>query len=384
MQESFTRTIHFDPAGDFAAFLKMAPAKWAVYLLADADDRPVQLICVKNLRYSLERRLGVDESHAAPGKRVNYRELVRRIHFRRVDSAFESDLIYLEAARRFFPDSYSKMAGFRPAWFIHVDSEAKFPRYVKTTELTNPRGVFFGPLEEKQIAAKLIEQIEDWFDLCRYHHILTDAPLGRACAYKEMGKCPAPCDGSISMENYREMIRWSLRTMIDPSEMLRSQNKRMTEAAAELRFEIASKIKTFIDQLSQLGKGPYRHLHRLEEFSYLSLQRGPKDGLAKVFLVTPSDVREIAGLIADPTRPGEILRLALELSEEPRPADGASHERIGVVSHHLFSPKHAQGVFLHLASIDEKSVVKAYRDLLKQKPVEDAIGEGVTKELQET
>src|SRR5687767_13612522 len=33
----FERAAVFDPAGDFEAFLKQAPAKWVVYLLADAD-----------------------------------------------------------------------------------------------------------------------------------------------------------------------------------------------------------------------------------------------------------------------------------------------------------------------------------------------------------
>ena len=374
--------ISFDPAEDFAAFLKKAPAKWAVYLFADAEDRPVQLLCVKNLRYSLERRLGVNEEQQTPSKRVNYRELIRKVYWRRVDSAFEADLVYLEAARQLFPQNYQTMVGFRPAWFVHVNPETDFPRYMKTTDLTLRTGTYLGPLEEKQIASKLIEQVEDWFDLCRYYHILVESPLGRACAYKEMGKCPAPCDGSISLANYRQMIQWSLQTLIDPAEMLRAQQKRMIEASSELRFEIAGKIKAFIDQLSQLGKGQYRHLHRLEEFQYVSLQRGPKEGLAKVFLVSPTDVFEIAGLISEPLRPSEILRFALEMVPPLRQIDPAAAERIGVVSHHLFSPKASQGVFLHLATIDEKAIVKAYKDLLKQKPVDEPLGEGVMKELQ--
>ena len=54
---TFDREVLFDPAADFEAFIKQAPAKWAVYLFADAEDRPLQLLCVKNLRYSLKRRL---------------------------------------------------------------------------------------------------------------------------------------------------------------------------------------------------------------------------------------------------------------------------------------------------------------------------------------
>src|SRR5439155_26504731 len=131
-----------------------------------------------------------EDQQPAATKRVNYREIVRRIYWRRVDSAFEADVVYLEAARALFPQTYQGMVGFRPAWFIHVDPDAKFPRYVKTTDLSSRTGTYIGPLENKNAASELGEQVEDWFDLCRYHHVLIESPHGRACAYKEMRKCP--------------------------------------------------------------------------------------------------------------------------------------------------------------------------------------------------
>ncbi|HEX2971371.1 MAG TPA: hypothetical protein VHP11_03510, partial [Tepidisphaeraceae bacterium] len=271
----FDHSETYEPAGDFEAFLKWIPARWAVYLLTDGEDRPVQLLCVKNLRYSLKRRLGGEEL-VGPSRRVNYRELVRRVYWRRVDSTFEADWVYLEAARRVFPESYQKMVGFRPAWFVHVNPEAKFPRYTKTTDLSGKAGVLIGPVEDKNAAGRLITLAEDCFDLCRYYNILVAAPKGKACAYKEMGRCPAPCDGSISMERYREMVRQSVRTMVEPGEFLEEQKRLMGEAAAGLQFEVAGKIKGRIEQAGQLGKGAYRHARRLEDFAYVSLQRGPR------------------------------------------------------------------------------------------------------------
>lgn len=375
--------IDFDPAGDFEAFARQAPAKWVVYLLADGDDRPVQLLCVKNLRYSLKRRLGGKETISL-SRRVNYREIVRRIYWRRVDSAFEADWIYYEAARRLFPESYQGMVGFRPAWFLHVDPDAAFPRYVKTIDLSPRPGVFIGPIEDKHAAAHMIEIAEDSFDLCRYYNVLTEAPRGRACAYKEMGKCPAPCDGSIELPQYRRMVEWSAEVIVDPAETIRLQTRRMQQAAAELRFESAAKIKAYIDQLSQLGKGPFRHARRLQDFCYLTLQRGPSEGSAKVFLITPGSIKEVANLIAEPTRPADLLRTILAWGAELSGVgvDRAGAERIGIVAHHLFSPRSTQGVFLRLSDVTETSLAKAYRDLLKQKIAPDAEEEGVVKELQ--
>jgi excinuclease UvrABC nuclease subunit len=383
MSVPFDHHADFDPAGDFEAFLKSVPAKWVVYLLADEHDQPVQLLCVKNLRYSLKRRLGGDEM-IGPTKRVNYREIIRKIHWVRVDSAFEADWLYYEAARVLFPQSYQGMVGFRPAWFMHVNSDTNFPRYTKTIELTGKRGALIGPIEDKHAAARLIELVEDAFDLCRYYNILVQSPNASACAYKEMGKCPAPCDGSISMPQYRRLIEWSAKVLVDPADFIREQERRMQQAAVELRFETAGKIKAYIQQLSQLGKGPFRHAAQLQEFQYLSVQRGPRAGTAKLFLITPGHIQHMLCLLDEGFSSSEIMRLTLTRAAETTgelTADGA--ERIGIVAHHLFSPKNTHGVFLPLATLDEKTIAKSWRDLQKQKTQpEEAEEEGVVKELQ--
>jgi excinuclease UvrABC nuclease subunit len=377
----FDHSAVFDPAGDFDAFVKLVPAKWVVYLLCDEAGKPIQLLCVKNLRYSVKRRLGGDEA-VGPTRRVNYREIVRQIHWTRVDSAFEADVCYYEAARQLFPQSYRGMVGFRPAWFVHVNPDTPFPRYTKTTELTIGTGQLLGPIEDKHASNRLIELIESCFDLCRYYNILVESPRGKACAYKEMGKCPAPCDGSISIEQYRRMIEWSAAVVADPAEYLREQTRRMQAAAAEQRFEIAGKIKAYIDELSQLGKGSFRYLGRLGEFVYLCFQRGPKAGSMKVFLITPGEIEQMLCVTGEGFKAADVLRVALARAAEPMvPVDAAGAERIGVVAHHLFSAKNTQGVFLPLGKVDEKSILKAYRDLQKQVVVEEVEEEGIVKEL---
>jgi len=378
----FEGTIEFDPGGDLQPLLKSAPPRWAVYLLADEHDRPVQLLCVRNLRASLKRRL---EGHEpiGPSRRVDYRQIVRRIHYRRVDSAFEADVVYLEAARTLFPDSYQGMVGFRPAWFIHVNPQAEFPRYTKTIDLSAAEGMFIGPVEDKHAAARLIELVEDAFDLCRYYKILIEAPRGRACAYKEMGRCPAPCDGSISMQQYRAMIAESAAAIIDPAQAQRAGRLRMEQAAAALQFESAARIKAMLDRLGQLGTGAFRHARRLEDFRFVSLQRGPRDGTAKLFLVTPGSISEVAGLIAEPTQPADLLRhvLALAAGATERLTPGGI-ERIGLVSQHLFAAKNTNGVFVRLSQIDEKALARAFRDLRRQKAPEESETEGASRELE--
>lgn len=379
----FNHHLDFDPQSGFEAFLKLAPARWVVYLMADAEDRPVQLLCVKNLRSSLKRRLGTGLDLPERSRRVDYRSLVRKVHFRRVDSRFEADAVYLEAARCFFPRTYRGMSGLQPAWFIHVDPDSKFPRYTKITDLDRRGGVTMGPVEDKHAAARLIEQVLDWFDLCRYHYILLESPHGKACAYKEMGKCPAPCDGTISMDQYRGLVEWSARSIVDPHPLVADATRRMQLAAGELKFELAARIRQYVDSLSQLGRGPFRHVRLLRDFRFLSLQRGPREGLAKAFLITPGKIEEIAGLVAEPAQPAELMRLAREQSARAtgESVDPNGCERIGVVTHHLFLAKAAHGVFIPFDSIDDSSIIRGYRELQRQKVEADNDAEGVEKEL---
>ena len=76
-----------------------------------------------------------------------------------------------------------------------------------------------------------------------------------------------------------------------------------------------------------------------------------------------------AGVVANGTFSGTL-----------RSGSGVTHQSTPVRFAVLAKASH--GVFLPLETIDEKAVLKAYRDLLKQKPQEPTEGEGVTKELQ--
>ena len=378
----FDHGVGFDPAAPFDPLT--VPARWVVYLLADEHDRPVQLLCVKNLRHSLKRRLGPDVVEPTATRRIDYRALVRRVHWRRVDSAFEADVAYHEAARELFPQTYRGMVGFRPAWFVHVDEDAPFPRYTKTVDLTAAAGTLLGPVEDKHAAARLIQLVEDAFDLCRYYNILVQAPHGQACAYKEMGKCPAPCDGSISLEQYRHLIQWSRRVLADPADYTREQDRRMRQAASELRFEVAGKIKAYVDQLGQLGHGPFRHVAALAQFQYLALQPGPAADTVKAFLVTPGRIDPLLCLTDASAKPSELMRVALTAAaDHPGTVDAIGAERIGVVAHHLFARRPA-GALLPLATLDERTIAKALRELRKRPAPADVEGdeEGVVKELQ--
>ena len=378
----FGASTSFEPGEEIESFLQRVPAKGAVYLLTDEADQPIQLLSVGNLRQSLKRRLGGQEQ-IGPSRRVNYRDLVRHIHWRRVDSRFEADCVYYQIARQLYPQTYRGMLGLQPVWFVHVNPRSAFPRYVKTSNLNLQTGLLLGPMEDKHAAARWIEIVDDCFDLCRFYHILVQAPNGLACAYKGMGKCPAPCDGSITMDAYRQAMEWSTTAGLDLQSLIEEQTARMQAAAEELQFESAGRIKSHIDQLSRLAERPFRFVRPLRDFRFISLQRGPRPGTAKLFLISLSGIEEFAGIIAEPKSSSDLQRLMLEtLRESSEPIDENAGEWISIIVHHLFAAKRTSGVLMHVTELTDRSLLAAFRELRKQKVNDEADDEGLMNELQ--
>ena len=97
---------------------------------------------------------------------------------------------------------------------------------------------------------------------------------------------------------------------------------------------MAAKIQAFIKQLSQIGKGAFKHARPLEDLAYVTVQPGPKTGSAKVFLILRGIIEEIADFTAEPARPSELLRTIFTAAEDhaDRPLDEPGIERIGIVA----------------------------------------------------
>jgi excinuclease ABC subunit C len=362
--------------------LKTFPAKWVVYVLADANDRPVQLLSVRNLRASLLRRL-LDVQRDAPTRKLDYREIVRKVWFRRVDSALEADSVYFEFAHQLFPGRVEELATFARPWFIHVDPAAEFPRYTRTQDLSARSGILIGPIETRAMAGRLIEDVLDGFDLCRYHHILIQAPHATACPYKDMKKCPAPCDGSVSMEQYRALVDLSAQFLTDPSAWIQSQEQRMHEAASELEFELAAKIKDYVDFLKRLQKGPCRFARPLDDFSYVSVQRGGKSGIVKLFLVEPGRLEMVGTVDVKNDDVAEIVHSIVERRRaSSTDVDARGALLMGLAWHHLLRSQR-EDEFIPLREVTADRLRRAIERLKEQREprIEDEVGGASDREV---
>jgi hypothetical protein len=141
---------------------------------------------------------------------------------------------------------------------------------------------YFGPVADKHAAARFVELIEDLFDLCRYHHILVQAPHGTACVYKEMGKCPAPCDGSESMETYRARLGEGVRFAADPASAIRDAEAEMRKASGALDFERAEERRRWIERAGAATTRKFRAAGDLDALRLVAVAPSEHPGYARL------------------------------------------------------------------------------------------------------
>lgn len=230
------------PGAPDEAAIRALPATPAVYLLHDDAARPVQLATTQDLRRALRARL-VERTQADP-RRADLSAVVRGVRWCEVHSAFEGRWRYWQVARELHPVDYRERIGFGPAHFLHLDERAEIPEIAVTSKVWSTPGACVGPWPTQAAAREALEGLWDLFDLCRYPEQVRRAPHGTRCAYAEMGRCDAPCDGGAPLSTYRERVGAAWRFACGAiDDWRREATERMRAAAAAQRFEAAGLLK---------------------------------------------------------------------------------------------------------------------------------------------
>jgi hypothetical protein len=203
----------------------LLPDAPAVVVIETVDGKTILIATTASARELARRRLSPTQSADARSPIVDHRAICSGgcVQAIQVGSSLEADAVYLRQARDRLPHLAKVVSERWRAWFTHVDPDADFPQWTKTnlmiglvgkrsasSDIGNgklPAGILLGPLPDKDAAGRFIEAMIDCFDLCRFHNLLVQAPKAAACAYKEMGRCAAPCDGTETMAAYRDRIR---------------------------------------------------------------------------------------------------------------------------------------------------------------------------------
>ena len=139
--------------------------------------------------------------------------------------------------------------------YIKVTSE-EYPKLIVTRERKSDRAKYFGPYRSSESAYAALEAVMKIFALpsCK-RSFPKDIGRERPCIYKDMGRCIAPCAGSVSREEYAALVRCAEGVLSGNSRETKTHLLREMEAASEsLEFERAAALRDSISALDRLSE----------------------------------------------------------------------------------------------------------------------------------
>ncbi len=345
--------------------LRALPAKRGNVLLLAEDDRPIVMLSAADLRARVKARLqNPDEEERR--KLPDLRGITRGILWKLAGSHFEADLHFLELARAVWPETYAELLAWRPGIFMHVNPEDRYPVFSRAQDVGQRPGLYVGPFESGRSADRFIDSIQDAFDLCRDPRCLRQAPNAPRCSYGQMGKCVCVCDGTMSLDNYRQLVARAADFAAGRREAFKVElAAKMSAAAKALQFERASAVKAKIDRLAEFDKPDYQFVAPALEFRYLLIQPGPSSRAARCFLALGGtiayagsiayslDMHALAGMAelcqfvgntgqapSAPPPPQPFMVTA----EAGEAANELQRWRMGLVAHYLYCSPQKRGV----------------------------------------
>ena len=232
-----------------ASILKTIPTDPGVYRYYDEKGEIIYVGKAKNLK----RRVSSYFNKQQSGKVKVLVSRIADIKFIVVDNEMEALLLENNMIKQYKPRYNIMLKDDKTYPWICVKNE-RFPRVFLTRKKVNDGSIYFGPYPSVTVAKTFLEMLRKLYPIRNCKLILKEENIYnghyRPCLEYHIGNCKAPCDGSISEEEYREMIL-NVKKVIKGNiqEVLRDMKAKMMDHASRLEFEQAQVIKDKYDIL---------------------------------------------------------------------------------------------------------------------------------------
>jgi excinuclease ABC subunit C len=226
------------------------PLAPGVYRFKDAHGRVIYVGKAKSLRSRLSSYFQ-EGLHPRTEAMVNAASSVDWTVVANEVEALQLEYTWIKSEEPRFNVSFRDDKSY-PYLAITVDEE--FPR-VFVTRAPKGRGVrYFGPYTHAWAIRNTLDAILRIYPIrsCSAGTFRRAHQIDRPCLLGHIGKCAAPCVGSISVADHRTLVGEFISFLSsDPGRHLRLLEKQMNAAAAEMDYEKAARIRDDIAALNR-------------------------------------------------------------------------------------------------------------------------------------
>ena len=232
-----------------AELLDSLPVKTGVYIMKDEYDRVIYVGKAVNLR---SRVRSYFQDSAEHGERTRLLvDKVRDIEYVVTDTEVEALVLESNLVKEYSPRYNVKLKDDKSYPFVKITASEPFPRVYVTRKVVQDGSIYFGPYTDVTKLRETIDVVRKVFSVRSCHRRIDgQTPGARPCLNYHIGRCLAPCTGTVTPEEYSRSVREVMMFLEGRSrELVKAVSERMEIAAKQLDFERAAILR---DQLRAL------------------------------------------------------------------------------------------------------------------------------------
>lgn len=230
--------------------LNNLPDEPGVYLLYDANDQVIYVGKASSLKKRVPAHFrGIEKRNIVTPLGQDATEIEYVI------TANESEALILEdnLIKRYKPRYNIRLKDDKSFPYVRITLAEDFPRVEKTRTLINDGSRYIGPYSNVRALDGFLKSINRIVPIATCKPTIVPGKRKRPCLKYDIGRCPAPCTGKITPEDYTELVNEFALMLTGRHDELEEQLMTlMTKTSETEEYEKAAKFR---DRLRAVQKG---------------------------------------------------------------------------------------------------------------------------------
>lgn len=235
-----------------------------VYIMKDAQNKIIYIGKAKALKNRVSQYFGSDTNH-----QEKVRQMVAHVdHFEYIiaDSEFEALVLECSLIKQYSPKYNVLLKDDKGYHYVRI-SPPPYSKISIARRKDEDGSRYLGPYVSTYTVKEAVDEANKVFQLPTCNRTFTYRGKGeRPCLNHYIKQCCAPCTGKVKEEDYNERLNQAVEFLTQGSaKMLETLRQNMEEAAENLEFEKAARLRDRITAIKRIGQKQKVVMSRVEE-----------------------------------------------------------------------------------------------------------------------
>ena len=306
-----------DKLFDIEEELKKLPNSPGVYIMHDSHDNILYVGKAVNLHNRVRQYFRTGHGHNNSAKIAKMVSQIAYFEYIVTSSEMEALVLECNLIKEHRPKYNTMMTDDKGYPYIRVTVEEDYPRLLYSHSMKRDKSKYFGPYTNAKAVKDILDLLNRIYKLRTCNKRLPkEIGKDRPCLYYQIGQCDAPCNGYISVEDYRKNVQKAINFLNgEYKETLSALNSDMKRYVAEMEFEKAAEIRDLIDSINHITDKQKMNNTNGEDRDVIAFATNETDTVVSIFFVREGKLlgREHHHMNVDMTEaPAHILNAFVE------------------------------------------------------------------------